>query len=402
MYHLLRSKNGGAKDDLLAFAADLVRTASPSLGESDVATKVRRTMESLGFDRVVPDVAGNIVGVMYGREKAPTVLLNCHMDTVGPGDESAWDESPYSGDVSDGRLHGLGAGDCKGGLAAQVYAAALLKRSLLPLRGNLVVAATVAEEHGRSGGVRALLGDTLPAMRLKPDYAVLGEPTGLGLYYGHDGWAEIEIRVEGANPFQVEDAAKAVYREFDGLRAEDRLSPHGPRFEEVETGRRATIQLDRRLQGEESLTDALGQVAHSATIVAQSVGAVAVATDVRTETQRYYTGHATAVRHVTRAWSTDPFHPLMERARHGLEAAGLPVRAGKWDLGRLGMGTAGGVMVNEFGLPTIGFGPGEETRVHRANESVRVEDLTDAAYGTAAIVHGLIGVPVFGWTSEDI
>ena len=402
MYNLLRSKNEGARDQMVAFAQDLVRTPSPSLGESDVAGLVEEQMRAMGFDEVVQDDAGNVIGVLFGRDGSHTVLLNSHMDTVAAGDGSAWSEPPHSGSIRDGRLYGVGSGDCKGGLAAQVFAAGLLKRSLLPLLGNVVVAATVAEEYGRSAGVRRLLDATLPSMLLKPTYAILGEPTRLGLYYGHDGWAEINVQVEGANPFLVDDAATAVFREFDARRAEGRLAAHCPRFEDLGRGRCATIQLDRRLSPTETVAEALEESRRDASLMVSAAGAVAVRAEVRRETQTFYTGRATAVRHVTHAWSTDPFHPLMERARHALDAAGCEVRPGKWELGRLGMGTAGGVMVKEFGLPAIGYGPGQEERVHSPNELVEIDDIVEAAYGTAAIVHSLVGAPVFGWTSEDV
>jgi len=53
-------------------------------------------------------------------------------------------------------------------------------------------------------------------------------------------------------------------------------------------------------------------------------------------------------------------------------------------------------------VPTLGYGPGREEDAHTINENVEVENLGEAVYGTAAIVHRLIGVPVFGWTSDDI
>lgn len=409
MHTILRQKTEGINQDLVAFAQTLVRTPSVGLGEGDAAWQVESMMQSLSYDKVFRDESGNVVGVLFGRESEPTVLLNSHLDTVPPGDWDSWDGSPYSGRIKDGRLHGLGAADCKSGVAAQVFAGALLKRSLLPLRGNLIVAATVAEENGRSVGVRALLEQTLPALEMKPTWAILGEPTELGLYYGHDGWLEMEIRVEGANPFQVNDAADAILDDLRDAHQRVRITEppesiaiYQPRFEDENGFRRAMIQVNRRLKLAEEVGQVLSQLKHSAHQVAQSLGNVAVDVVVRQEHQRLYTGRTTMVQHVTHAWSTDPFHPFIDTARGALAAAGCEARPGKWRLGRLGMGTAGSYLVGEKQIPTIGYGPGSEEMAHVCGESVEIKKLTEAAYGTAAIVHSLIGMPVFGWTADEI
>jgi acetylornithine deacetylase len=66
------------------------------------------------------------------------------------------------------------------------------------------------------------------------------------------------------------------------------------------------------------------------------------------------------------------------------------------------MATAGGVLTKEYSIPTIGYGPGNEDVIHAPNEFVEVDKISEAVYGTASIVHSLIGVPVFGWTSDSI
>ena len=129
-------KNAGLKDKVVDFAQMLIRKPSPSLQEQEIAELVRQQMEVIGYDKIIQDDSGNIIGVMFGRESEPTLLLNCHMDTVSPAEHDQWSNEPLSGQIKDGRLYGCGASDCKGGLAAQVFAGALLKRSLLPLRGN--------------------------------------------------------------------------------------------------------------------------------------------------------------------------------------------------------------------------------------------------------------------------
>ena len=213
MYDLLRRKAAGIQNDVVHFAQDLIRIPGMTGDEAAVADRVVEEMETLGFDAVIRDDAGNVLGILNGRFGEETLLLNCHLDTV-PADEALWNEPPFSGAIRAGRLYGRGAADCKGGLAAQVYGAALLKRALLPLKGRIVVACTVAEENGASVGVRHLLDHTLAGLDMKPDWAVLGEPTDLGIYYGHDGWVEMDVVIEGADAMRVETAARAISGEF--------------------------------------------------------------------------------------------------------------------------------------------------------------------------------------------
>ncbi len=400
MYTILRNKNEGLQRDVLAFAEALVRTPSVTGDEAKVAELVEGKMREIGYDKVFRDEADNVVGVMIGREADPTVLLNCHLDTVKPSGGNP-------ARLEDGKLFGTGAADCKGGLAAQVFTGALLRRSLLPLRGNLVVAATVAEENGCSAGVRALMGRTLPALGMKPTFAILGEPTGLGLYYGHDGWMEMDVTVAGPNPFHVEDAAKAIFADLsageNGNRPQlEEAFIARPRYESVGGCRRATIPVTRRLGFGEDAGNVMSQFRHDAVLVAQASGAVAVDVAVRKETRRLHNGYTTTVQHLAHAWAIDPFHPLMTRARQALAAADCEVRPGKWQLGRLGMGTAGSVLVQDFDVPVIGYGPGLEAQAHAAGEFVETAKITEAVYGTTAVVHGLIGIPVSGWTSDEI
>jgi len=257
--------------------------------------------------------------------------------------------------------------------------------------------------------VRALMQKTLPEMKLKPTYAILGEPTGLGLYYGHDGWVEVEIRVEGANPFHVDDAAKAILNDFDSTYRESRtaepceaLALGRPQFESAKGVRAATIRMARRLRMSEDLSEVVHQIKHNAALVAQSSGAFAVEVAVLQQNQRLYTGRTMLVHHVTHAWATDPFHPLIERSRQALTAADIEARPGKWQLDRLGMGTAGSTLLQEFHVPTVGYGPGTEPAAHACNEFVETDKVVEAVYGTTAIVHGLVGIPVFGWTLDEI
>jgi acetylornithine deacetylase/succinyl-diaminopimelate desuccinylase-like protein len=405
MYDLLKNKLDGFQGELVGFAQELLRTHSPCGDESKAATVVVDQMRALGFDEASTDELGNVVGVLRGVEEGPTLMLASHMDTVGTGNLSTWTESPFSGRIENGRLHGLGASDCKGGLAAQVFAAGLIKRSLLPLRGNLVVAATVLEENGVSIGMRGLLSHTLKDMGLVPNYAVLGEPTDLGLYYGHDGRAEMEVTVRGVNPFRVTDAAELVSRalgESGNQSSIEEIAVGDTRYEDGIGFRQAVINLERRLGENDDVDHLVNRMRNEAVRAASSAGAVDVDVCVRERSEVMPSGLTVKAKKVTEAWSTDPFSPLLSRARQSLAAAECEVRPGRWKLARLGMGTAGSLLVNEHGIATIGYGPGHEEQAHREGESVAISKLITCAYGTAAIAHGLVGIPVFGWIPDSL
>jgi acetylornithine deacetylase/succinyl-diaminopimelate desuccinylase-like protein len=405
MYDLLKNKLDGLQGELVAFAQELLRTHSPSGDEHKAGALVVDQMKTLGFDRVFADELGNVVGIMHGIEEGPTLLLTSHIDTVGTGNLATWNESPWSGRIEGGRLHGLGAADCKGGVAAQVFAAGLIKRSLLPLRGHLVVAATVLEENGISIGMRGLISHTLKDAGLRPDYAVLGEPTDLGLFYGHDGRAELEITVRGLNPFRVTDAAELVTRALDephdGSGVEE-IAVGETRFEDGPGFRQAVISLERRIGSNDSLNHVISRMRSEAARAAGTAGAIDVEVAVRERSEILPSGLVVRAKRISHAWSTDPFSPLLSRSRQALSAAGCEVKPGRWKLARLGMGTAGSLLVGEHGIPTIGYGPGHEEQAHREGESVAISKLVECAYGTAAIAHSLVGIPVFGWIPDSI
>ena len=405
MYTMLKKINEGLKPETEKFVKSLINIQSPTLGETHAAEFIYTTMKSLGFDKTIIDEAGNCVGVILGRELSPVILLNSHMDVF---------QNPNNADLetdtNENIIVGPGASDCKSGIAAQIFSAHLLRKSLLPLRGSIVVATTVAEANGLSLGMKTLLNSTLPKLGLNPNFAILGEPTNLGIYYGHDGWLEMVISIEGTNSFHVDDTAKLLFsnltmnegpiskNDFDL----EHLRVLRPLFETLQGVRKATIPVVRRLSYGQNETIALNEMKNILNSSPVSSGNVAVSVEVKNVYTKLRAGQKVLTKHCVKAWETDPFSPLMTRARQCLEAAGLTVKSGKWTLPKLGMGTAGSVLVNEYCIPTIGYGPGDETVAHSPNEYVEKEKLFTAVLGTAAIVHGLVGYPVCGWTLDEI
>ncbi|MGE5707738.1 MAG: M20/M25/M40 family metallo-hydrolase, partial [Bacteroidota bacterium] len=107
------------------FLSDLVKLPSTSCHEKDVVLRIKAEMEKVGFDEVIIDGLGNILGrVGHGKH---VIAMDAHIDTVDVGDRSAWTKDPFSGDIDDQLVYGRGTTDQTGGMVSMVYAGKIIK-----------------------------------------------------------------------------------------------------------------------------------------------------------------------------------------------------------------------------------------------------------------------------------
>jgi acetylornithine deacetylase len=136
----------------------------------------------------------NVIARLQGTGRGRSLLLNGHMDTVTPG-LNPWRESPWSGAIHNGRLHGRGSFDMKGGLAAQFGVCLALRKAGLRLGGDILCESVVDEEWAGGGGSLAarLRGDTA-------DACAIGEVSGLAVFRATRGGHFFEINARAGDP----------------------------------------------------------------------------------------------------------------------------------------------------------------------------------------------------------
>jgi acetylornithine deacetylase len=215
-----------------ALLAELVSidSVNPALvpdgaGEAEIARFVARWAEEAGLTvETVEPLAGrpSVVARAGGRGDGRALMLNAHLDTVGVAGMSA----PHEPRVEDGRLHGRGSYDMKGGLAACMLATAAAAR--LGLAGDVLLAAVSDEEHS-SIGVQAVV------ERFQADACVVTEPTSLEVCVAHKGfaWWRVTARgraAHGSRPDLGSDAIARMGPVLTGLaqldhRLEERTHP---------------------------------------------------------------------------------------------------------------------------------------------------------------------------------
>lgn len=392
LYGKIHARAGELRDYTAENLTRLVRIPSVSGSEGAVAEELRRQMTEAGFDDVAVDPLGNVIGrIGHGYT---LLALDAHIDTVDAGAREEWDFDPYCGEIRDGFVLGRGSVDQKGGAAAMVTAGRLLKEHGVPDDLTLLAIGSVMEEECEGLCWRYIVEED----NIRPDVVVSTEPTNRGVYRGQRGRIEIEVTFHGvpAHGSAPDRGKNAIYTASKACLAVEKLNEHLADDEllgkasitvtEFVSGSRslcnvpdsARIHLDRRLTWSETKGAALNEIA--ALVDHRAAGPL-----VPQYQGKSYTGTTYGMEKYYPTWAMPEDHPAVVRGAEVYEKLfGTKARIGTWGL------STNGISINGiYGIPTIGYGPGDESYAHAPNEKIPIDDLVPAAAFYAAYTYAM-------------
>jgi acetylornithine deacetylase len=192
------------QNDAVALLKELITISSFSREEDKTADVIEAFLQER---KVKTQRQGNNIWAYNAHFDAskPTLLLNSHHDTVKPN--SGYSRDPFSADVEDGKLYGLGSNDA-GGCLVSLIATFLYYYNAEDLTYNLCLAATAEEEISGVNGLESIL----PELGLL-DFAIVGEPTLMNLAIAERGLMVLDCQVHGkAGHAAREEGENAIYK----------------------------------------------------------------------------------------------------------------------------------------------------------------------------------------------
>jgi len=367
--------------------SDMVKIPSLSAGEEQVVLKIKEQLETAGVKDVRIDGLGNLIARVGNGPKI--LAFDAHIDTVDTGDKSQWNTSPFSGLIKDGHVHGRGTVDQEGGAASMVTAARILTEMNYDGEYSIYFTFTVMEED--CDGMCWLY--LIEEEKLVPDFAVITEPTNLGLYRGHRGRMEMEVHTTGLSAhgsapergknviYSGARTALAIQKLHEELKDDEFLGKGSiaPTVLTTETPSlcaipdKAFMHIDRRLTWGETKESAVAEVQN---IIGDDSEVI-----VPIYARESYTGNVFKQEKYFPTWKIPEDHPLVQ--------AGVKTHIGLFDeaprIDKWTFSTNGVAICGKHKIPCIGFGPGNEIYAHAPNEKVPVEHLEKASAFYAAL-----------------
>ncbi len=378
--HQYAQENG---ERMIRFLKDICAIPSYDSQLKAVGERVGEEMTKLKFDEVRFDLMGNIIGRIGSGPKV--VVYDSHLDTVGIGDRSQWEWDPFEGVVKDGVFYARGACDEKGSTPGMVYGLAFA-RNLGLLDGYTAYYFGNMEEWCDGIAPNTFV-EVDPKVR--PDFVVIGEPTKMQVYRGHKGRIEMKVTAKGKSAHAASNylGDNAIYKLLDVIAGVRDLDPKLRSHEFLGKGTitvtdmkvstvsinavpdEAVITIDRRMTFGDTVEGAMAEVWD----VIDTAGV-----DVKLEMLRYdepsYTGFRFPVDKYFPAWALEESHPLVQAGQKTIAAVFGETRpTGKWNFS-----TNGTYWTGKAGIPSIGFGPGDEVTAHTTLDSVPLQDMVDA------------------------
>ncbi|MDE6382852.1 MAG: M20/M25/M40 family metallo-hydrolase [Paramuribaculum sp.] len=332
----------------------LIATPSPSRSEDATADILQQWLADSGI-KGVERLHNNVFAVAPGFDPArPTLLLNSHHDTVKPS--PAYTRDPYEPTIEGDCLYGLGSNDAGGSCVALACTFVdFCSRTDLPF--NIVLALTAAEEVMAPEGMRAML-PCLTERGMRPDMAIVGEPTGMVPAVGERGLLVLDGVVEGkAGHAARNEGVNAIYRAIADIERLRRWSP----------GRCSKL---------------LGQIKVSVTMIEAGTQHNVVpalckyVVDVRTTDA--YTNEQT-VEMLRQAVDYSTLTPRSTHIQASAIAESHPLVKAATDLGlKPFVSPTTSDMALLHGIPSLKIGPGDSSRSHSADEYILLSELNSA------------------------
>ncbi|HNB39879.1 MAG: YgeY family selenium metabolism-linked hydrolase [Anaerolineales bacterium] len=373
-----------SREDIIEFMRDIVAIPSMDSQIGPVGERIQAEMKKLGFDEVRFDKMGNTIGRIGNGKRV--MVYDSHIDTVGIGDPSSWQWDPFKGKIEDGILYARGACDEKGSTPGMIYGLAIA-RDLGLLDGWTVYYFGNMEEWC-DGIAPNTFAEVDPG--IKPDFVVIGEPTKMLVYRGHKGRLEMKVTAKGKSAHAASNhlGDNAIYKLLPVIAGIRDLEPKLGDHEFLGHGKitvsdmhvktpsinavpdEAVIFIDRRMTFGETKEAVKKQV--------EDLIPAEFKDTVKLEELFYdepsYTGFVFPVDKYFPAWAYEENHPLVQAGQEARKFIGLPeAKPSKWNFSTNGIYWAG-----KAGIPSIGFGPGDEETAHTVNDSVSLEDMVKA------------------------
>ncbi|MFQ9614565.1 MAG: M20/M25/M40 family metallo-hydrolase, partial [Clostridium butyricum] len=170
------------KEELIKLCQDIIKIQSYSGNEGKLVEFLEKKMKECGFDDVIVDKYGSIIGKIKGKRPGNKVLFDAHIDTVPAEDSEKWSHDPFGAVIEDGRIYGRGTSDMKGSLSAMIIAAKYFaKDNNKDFPGEIYISGVVHEECFEGVASRNI------SEYVKPDYVIIGEASHLNLKIGQRG-----------------------------------------------------------------------------------------------------------------------------------------------------------------------------------------------------------------------
>jgi putative selenium metabolism hydrolase len=374
-----------SREDIIKFMREICAIPSMESMIGPVGERIQAEMKKLGYDEVRFDKMGNTVGRIGNGKKV--IVFDSHIDTVGVGDPSEWEWDPFIGKVEDGILYARGACDEKNSTPGMVYGLAIA-RDLGLLEGYTAYYFGNMEEWCDGIAPNSFV-EVDP--KVKPDFVVIGEPTKMNVYRGHKGRIELKITASGrsahaASHYLGDNAVYKMMAIITQIRELDRRMRFGMGYHEVQgfpsiavtdvMARTAslnavpdqfTIYIDRRITSNEPHDDVIEQIKG---LIPDYLQEEILVEELFYDTPSY-TGFVFPVSKFYPPFLLEDDHPLTLAGQDTIKALwGEKRELGTWDFSTNGTYWAG-----KAGIPSIGFGPGDEKTAHMRNENVSLNDV---------------------------